>query len=257
MRCYFEKPRTTTGWKGLWSTPDIIGPSDYNRGQKLCREILLKVNECGLPVATEILDPATPQVIDDLITWGAIGARTTESQTHREIASGLSFPVGIKNGTGGSVDIAINAMQAAASPHSMIGINPVDNRRSVFLTEGNPHSHLILRGGTSGPNYDRTSVAVAVDKLSQRGLSTRIMVDCSHANAEGDYRNQSHVLRTVLNHRAEGNYPIYGVMIESNLKAGKQAPAPLAELEYGVSITDACVDMVETKHLLEELYQQL
>jgi 3-deoxy-7-phosphoheptulonate synthase len=257
MRCYFEKPRTTTGWKGLWSTPSIVGPSDHNLGQQLCREILLKVNERGLPVATEILDPATPQVIDDLIAWGAIGARTTESQTHREIASGLSFPVGIKNGTGGSVDIAINAMEAAASPHSIVGVNPIDNTRSVFHTTGNPDSHLILRGGTNGPNYSREHVAGAVSKLQAKVLSARIMVDCSHANAGGDYRNQAIVLREVIKERKVGDYPVTGVMIESHLKAGKQAPAPLEELTYGQSITDACVDIKQTKQMLDELYQHL
>ena len=256
MRCYFEKPRTTVGWKGLWSTPGIIGECDYNRGRKLCRQIMLEVNSLGLPVATEILDPSTPQVIDDLISWGALGARTTESQTHREMASGLSFPVGIKNGTGGSFEIAMNAMVAAGNPHTMLGINS-EGKQCAFNTAGQAFTQLILRGGCNGPNFSRDCVESAVKELSNRGLSTNVMIDCSHANAEGDYRNQIKVLAEVVSYKQAGNYPVNGVMIESNLCEGKQLPAPLQYLKYGVSITDGCVGWEDTVDVLDDMYTLL
>lgn len=257
MRSYFEKPRTTIGWKGLMSTPSIVGPSDFDAGRLLGREILLKINELGLPVATEILDPSTPQVFSDLIAWGAIGARTTESQSHREMASGLSFPVGIKNGTGGSVEIAINAMLSAAHPHTFLGIDEETGRQFSFESTGNQFSQLILRGGTNGPNYDVDSVVKARQALVNRGLSANMVVDCSHANAEGDFRKQYDVLQFVLKHRHSIDYPVSGVMIESHLVEGRQDPAPLSELQYGQSVTDACIGFELTKEMLGKTYESL
>lgn len=256
MRVYFEKPRTTVGWKGLLVNPDVVGQSDFNKGRLLARRILVKINEIGLPAVTEILDPATPQVIDDLISMGAIGARTTESQTHREMASGLSFPVGFKNGTSGRIKIAIDAMLAAREPHSFMGIEKATGKQCHFVTTGNPYTQLILRGGENLPNYDTESVKEAVIQLKTNNLPISIMVDCSHKNAEGDYRKQHDVLHYVLKNRGV-DYPIQAVMIESNLKAGKQPEGPLSELEYGQSITDACVGWEETEEMLKVAYESV
>ena len=254
MRVYFEKPRTTVGWKGLLAEPDLVGKTDFDKGRLLAREILLHINELGVPAATEILNPTTPQVISDLVAWGAIGARTTESQSHREIASGLSFPVGIKNGTGGSVMIAINAMLAAREPHTFLGIDSDSGTQCCFTSTGNPYTQLILRGGNNGPNYTGADVAAAVQQLRQHNLSSRAIVDCSHANAEGDYLRQAEVLRYVISHRKDVDYPVYGVMIESNLVAGKQACTDPQTLTYGKSITDACVGWEETEKMLANTY---
>lgn len=253
MRTYFEKPRTTVGWKGLIVSPDIIGGSDFDKGRMLARKILLAINEIGLPTATEILDPSTPQVIDDLISYGAIGARTTESQTHREIASGLSFPVGFKNGTSGRIKIALDAMIASQAPHSFLGLDR-NGVQCHFDTTGNPYVQLILRGGENMTNYDVDFVANCVAELKSNNLPISIMVDCSHRNAEGDYQKQAEVLRYVLDNRGH-DYPVNAVMIESHLKAGRQAEGPLDKLEYGKSITDACVGWEETERMLVEAYK--
>jgi 3-deoxy-7-phosphoheptulonate synthase len=249
MRVYFEKPRTTVGWKGLINDPHLDDTFDIGTGLELARKLLLDINNMGLPAATELLEPVTPQYIADLVTLTAIGARTTESPTHRQMASGLSMPVGYKNGTDGELQIAMDAMVAARSPHSFLGID-TDGNTCIVNTTGNPFGHLILRGGRSGPNYDEASIRSAGERLKSADLSPRLMVDCSHANSAKDYRQQSVVWNDVVAQRAAGNRNIMGLMLESNLRSGNQKPVDPSNLEYGVSITDACIDWKETERLI-------
>ena len=253
MRVYFEKPRTTIGWKGLINDPHLDGSYDINTGLRQARSLLLDLGREGMPAATELLDPVVPQYIADLISWTAIGARTTESQTHREMASGLSMPVGYKNGTDGTAAIAINAMQSASRPHHFLGINR-EGKASIVSTTGNPDGHLVLRGGKKGPNYQFEEVESVAKELVQAGLADRLMVDCSHDNSHKDYRRQAEVLRAVVSQVKEGSIHIMGVMLESHLVEGNQKlSGKLSDLTYGQSITDACIDIDTTEHLLEEL----
>ncbi|HPF69543.1 MAG TPA: 3-deoxy-7-phosphoheptulonate synthase [Candidatus Krumholzibacteria bacterium] len=250
MRVYFEKPRTTVGWKGLINDPDLNGSHEISKGLGIARGLLGEINALGVPVAGEMLDTITPEYLADLITWGAIGARTTESQLHREMASGLSFPVGFKNGTDGNLQIAFDAMKAAMLPHSFVGINR-DGRTSIVRTTGNAHVHIVLRGGGGRPNYYAEDVAAAAAKLEAAGLPGAIMVDCSHANSSKNHERQVAVLEDVVRQRAGGARTLRGVMIESNLEAGSQKiPDDLAQLKYGVSVTDACVDWATTERML-------
>ncbi|MDR2983006.1 MAG: 3-deoxy-7-phosphoheptulonate synthase [Puniceicoccales bacterium] len=257
MRVYFEKPRTTLGWKGLINDPYLNGTYDIEAGLKIARKLLIDINALDLPAATEVLDPITPQYIDDLITWAAIGARTTESQTHRELASGLSMPIGFKNGTDGSLQVAIDAMIAAQSPHSFLGMDE-DGFTAIIRTTGNPHGHVVLRGGKNRTNYEPENVAEAVTSLHKAGLREMLMVDCSHANSGKKHENQAHVFKSVIAQRKAGNKALSSVMVESNLYAGNQ---PLSSdpktLQYGVSITDACIDWETTENLLEFAYTEL
>ena len=252
MRGYFEKPRTTVGWKGLINDPHLDGTCDLDLGLHTARRLLLALAELGLPIANEALDPVTPQYLADLIAWSAIGARTTESQTHREMASGLSMPVGFKNGTDGSLDIAINAMQSSAAPHSFIGID-VAGRVSVVRTAGNPHSHVVLRGGSSGPNFGDTAVQAAAAKLRAAGQNPRVLIDCSHGNSQKDFARQSVVAEDVAVQLERGSDVILGVMLESHIVAGRQDLVPGRALCYGQSITDACIDLGTTERVLERL----
>jgi 3-deoxy-7-phosphoheptulonate synthase len=252
MRVYFEKPRTTVGWKGLINDPHLDGSSDVETGLKKARKLLLDLAHLGLPTATEMLDPIVPQYIADLVCWAAIGARTTESQTHREMASGLSMPVGFKNGTDGSPASAIHAMIAASRPHSFLGIDG-RGRVSVVRTAGNPDAHLVLRGGLTGPNYDAASVLDTSHKLAQAGVNARMLVDCSHDNSGKDHHRQYDVVREVARQLREDESSVLGVMVESHLVAGRQSMAPKSELRYGQSITDACVDFETTQAMLAEL----
>jgi 3-deoxy-7-phosphoheptulonate synthase len=252
MRGYFEKARTHVGWKGLINDPHLDGSCDVGFGLRLARRLLVAFAELELPVATEALDPVTPQYLADLVAWSAIGARTTESQTHREMASGLSMPVGLKNGTDGGLEIAINAMRAAAAPHSFIGVDG-SGRVSVLRTSGNPHAHLVLRGGTRGTNYSAAQVAQAAQQLSQAGLNARVLVDCSHGNSGKDPENQPSVADAIADEIARGDQHVMGVMLESHLQAGRQNLEPGRELTYGQSITDGCIDFATTERVLERL----
>jgi len=253
MRVYFEKPRTSVGWKGLINDPHLDGSYDINYGLRLARRLLLELANLGLPAATELLDPITPQYIADVISWTAIGARTTESQTHREMASGLSMPVGFKNGTDGSLHTAINAMLAASQPHRFLGIN-LDGLASIVSTTGNPDGHIVLRGGKQGPNYDSGHVEKAAAELIRQGMHPRMMVDCSHGNSGGDYTKQPLALQEIATQLTGGSSHVMGVMVESHLVAGKQAfPTNGSELVYGQSITDACVDFATTVEMLHDL----
>ncbi|MFN2371653.1 MAG: 3-deoxy-7-phosphoheptulonate synthase [Candidatus Krumholzibacteriia bacterium] len=257
MRVYFEKPRTTVGWKGLINDPDLNGSHEISKGLGIARRLLCEINRLGVPVAGEMLDTITPEYLADLVTWGAIGARTTESQLHREMASGLSFPVGFKNGTDGNLQIACDAMKAAGLPHSFLGINR-DGRNCIVRTTGNPHVHVVLRGGGGRPNYSSADIVATAAKLEQARLSGAIMVDCSHANSEKNHLRQPVVLREVIAQVAAGNRSVRGLMIESNLCAGNQPiPEDLTQLQYGVSITDACVDWETTVAMLREAHGQL
>ncbi len=257
MRVYFEKPRTTLGWKGLINDPHLDDTFDMSTGLRLAREILLKVTRLQIPSVTELLEPITPQYIADLIALAAIGARTTESPTHRQMASGLSMPVGYKNGTDGNLDVAINAMQAACSPHRFLGIDS-EGQTCIVHTTGNPSGFLILRGGRSGPNYSPEHVRMAAEQLNKAGLSPRFMVDCSHANSNKDYRRQAEVWNEVIEQRISGNDTIIGLMIESNLSPGTQKlTTNLAELQYGVSITDGCIGWEETEQLILSAHEKL
>lgn len=256
MRTYFEKPRTTIGWKGLINDPHLDGTCDIATGMELARTILLKINELGLPCATELLDPISPQYIADLISWTAIGARTTESQTHREMASGVSMPVGFKNGTEGSLQVAVNAMISARTPHHFVGIN-ADGQTSIIKTMGNPDRHIVLRGGGGKTNYDPEHVARAEAAVAGEGIARPIMIDCSHDNSSKDHRRQGIVAREVLRQFREGRQSIMGLMLESNLHPGKQTWRQGVPLTYGVSITDACLGWDETEELLEELAESL
>ncbi len=253
MRVYFEKPRTTTGWKGLINDPHLDGSYDINTGLRWARKLLLELAHLGLPAATELLDPIIPQYIADVIAWTAIGARTTESQTHREMASGLSMPVGFKNGTDGSLQIAMNAMLAASHPHRFLGIN-YHGLASIVTTTGNPDGHLVLRGGQYGPNYDVAQVEKAAKELAQHGLKQRMMVDCSHGNSAKDYTRQSAALQDIADQVIGGSRYLMGVMIESHLVAGNQRILKdPSQLIYGQSITDACVDFETTTSMLRTL----
>jgi 3-deoxy-7-phosphoheptulonate synthase len=252
MRVYFEKPRTSVGWKGLINDPRLDGSEDIPSGIRAARTLLLELNELGMPAATEMLDPIIPQYIADLVTWTAIGARTTESQTHREMASGLSMPVGFKNGTDGGLSVAVNAMIAASQAHSFLGID-ASGRVGVVRTRGNPHTHLVLRGGSSGPNYADDQVTAAASALREAGVNTRVLVDASHDNSSKDYRRQPEATSAVAAQVRNGSQHLIGVMIESNIVAGRQNLGQ--SLTYGQSITDACVDLKTTEEMLTELAQ--
>lgn len=252
MRVYFEKPRTTTGWKGLINDPHMNDSFDVGFGLGLARKLLTDVNELGLPAGTEALDPISPQYLGDLVTWSAIGARTTESQTHREMASGLSTPVGFKNGTDGGLTVAINALLSVSRPHSFLGINP-KGQVAVIRTAGNRYGHIVLRGGSKGPNYDSVTIALVEKELARNKLPANIVVDCSHANSNKDYNLQPLVMNDCVHQIMEGNQSIVGVMLESNIHAGNQTiPSDLSQLKYGVSVTDACIDWETTEKLLKE-----
>jgi 3-deoxy-7-phosphoheptulonate synthase len=252
MRVYFEKPRTTVGWKGLINDPRLDGSHDIEAGLKAARRLLRDVTRLGLPTATEALDPLSPQYLSDLVSWHTIGARTTESQTHRELASGLSTPVGFKNGTDGDVQVALDAIRSASAPHRFIGVDP-RGRVSVYNTRGNKDCHVVLRGGR-GTNYDRASVLFAAEKLKMFGLNHRLMVDCSHGNSDKDFRRQPAVFAACLEQVRAGGSPIAGLMVESNLHEGRQdIPKDfksLAQLRRGVSVTDACLGWEDTEKLL-------
>ena len=253
MRVYFEKPRTTTGWKGLINDPHLDDSFDIEEGLKIGRTLLRDLLAMGLPTATEALDPITPQYLQDLISWSAIGARTTESQTHREMASGLSSAVGFKNGTDGSLDVAINALKSVKHPHRFLGINS-EGVVSIFETKGNPYGHVVLRGGSNGPNYDSVNIAKCEHALASAELPKNIMVDCSHANSSKDHNIQPLVARDIANQIVKGNKSIVGLMLESHLREGRQAiPGDLNDLEYGVSVTDACINWADTQASLREL----
>jgi len=250
MRVYFEKPRTVTGWKGFINDPAMDDSFHIGQGMRRARELLLAFAELGLPTGSEALDPLSPQYLADLISWYAIGARTTESQTHREMASGLSTPVGFKNGTDGGLDVAINAIRSARSPHSFLGIGP-DGRTAIVRTRGNRLGHLVLRGGGGRPNYDTVSVRLAEAALVKAGLAPNIVVDCSHSNSLKDPTLQPLVFMDCVHQIKEGNRSIVGLMLESHLHGGNQAiPADLTQLKYGVSVTDACIDWPTTAELL-------
>jgi len=257
MRVYFEKPRTTIGWKGLINDPDLDDSFHIEKGILLARELLLYVAELGLPAGTEALDPIMPQYLSELITWTAIGARTTESQTHREMASGLSTPVGFKNGTDGALATSINALQSVRHPHHFLGITQ-QGQSAVFRTRGNPHAHIVLRGGGGRVNYDAVSIALAERQLIAAGLPPTIVVDCSHGNSNKDPSVQPLVAENCITQILDGNRSIVGLMLESHLKAGNQPiPKDLATLEYGVSITDPCIDWQDTETLLLKLHRSL
>lgn len=257
MRVYFEKPRTTVGWKGLINDPYLDDSFKIQDGLHIGRQLLLDLAEMGLPTATEALDPISPQYLQDLISWSAIGARTTESQTHREMASGLSSAVGFKNGTDGGLTVAINALQSVSSPHRFLGINP-EGGVSIVTTKGNPYGHVVLRGGNGKPNYDSVSVALCEQALEKAGIKPNIMVDCSHANSNKDPALQPLVMENVANQIVEGNQSIIGLMVESHLNWGAQSiPKDLADLQYGVSVTDACIDWQSTETTLRSMHAKL
>lgn len=253
MRVYFEKPRTTVGWKGLINDPDIDGSCNISKGLEIARELFLKINKLGLPIATEMLDPISIQYLSDLISWGAIGARTTESQPHREMASGLSFPVGFKNGTDGNVQIAIDAIKTASSPHRFLGID-MEGRSSIIPTIGNKNCHVVLRGGNGEPNFRGKYVIEVEESLGKNRLPKRIMVDCSHGNSRKNHLEQEGVLQNVVRQKVCGNESIFAVMVESFLEAGSQnVPANKEEkekLKYGQSITDKCIDWQITERII-------
>ena len=257
MRVYFEKPRTSIGWKGLINDPYMDDSFKIEEGLRRGRKLLLDIVELGLPTSSEALDPISPQYLQDLITWSAIGARTAESQTHREMSSGLSSAVGFKNGTDGGLMVAVNAMQSVSSPHRFLGINSA-GQVSVVTTKGNPYAHVVLRGGSKGPNYDSVHVALCEKALGDGGVSNNIVIDCSHANSSKDPYMQPLVLKDVTHQILEGNKSIIGVMLESNINHGNQSiPADLADLKYGVSVTDACIDWDTTAAALTEMAEKL
>ena len=257
MRVYFEKPRTTVGWKGLINDPDMNGTHLISKGLGIARGLLGRITALEVPVANEMLDPITPEYVADMISWGAIGARTTESQTHREMSSGLSFPVGFKNGTDGNLQIAIDAMKAAQHTHSFLGINR-EGRTSIIQTSGNPDVHIVLRGGSRKVNYHPEDIAHTEEFLKKNNLLPTIMVDCSHGNSNKDYQKQPEVLESVVDQILAGNSSISGVMIESYLEAGNQKiPADISQLKYGVSITDACIDWSTTERILLDAHKKL
>ncbi|TBW54761.1 3-deoxy-7-phosphoheptulonate synthase [Marinobacter halodurans] len=257
MRVYFEKPRTTIGWKGLINDPHLNDSFDIEQGLHIGRRLLLDIAELGLPAATEALDPISPQYLQDTISWSAIGARTTESQTHREMSSGLSMPIGFKNGTDGSLDVAINAMKSVSHPHSFLGIDQ-KGQVSIIRTKGNRYGHVVLRGGGGKPNYDSVNVALCEKELEKSGLRQALMVDCSHANSSKDPAIQPLVMQDVAHQILEGNRSIMGLMVESHLNWGNQSiPENLDDLKYGVSITDACIDWETTEKALRDMHEKL
>lgn len=256
MRVYFEKPRTTIGWKGLINDPRLDGSMNIEEGLKTGRELMIELSEMGMPLATEFLDPIVPQYISDLVSWAAIGARTTESQTHRQMASGLSMPVGFKNGTDGGLQVAINAMSAAMHPHSFLGIDQ-DGVTCVFRTKGNPWGHIVLRGGEKRTNFDSESIEETEKRLSKEKVCQAIMVDCSHANSGKEPARQEQVWTSVLEQRLKGNDRLIGLMLESYLGEGNQPIASPEKLKYGISITDACISWETTERLLRLGYEEL
>jgi 3-deoxy-7-phosphoheptulonate synthase len=257
MRVYFEKPRTTTGWKGYINDPFMDDSFRVDVGMERARQFLLDVCELGLPTATEALDPISPQYLGDLIAWTAIGARTTESQTHREMSSGLSTPVGFKNGTDGDIEIAINAVLSSSSPHSFLGING-QGTVSIVRTRGNGYGHVVLRGGGGRPNYDSVSVAIAEQALKKAKLPANLVVDCSHANSYKKPELQPLVMSDVIQQIRHGNGSLVGVMIESNIVSGNQAiPSDLAQLKYGCSVTDGCIGWEDTEAMLRSAHREL
>jgi len=251
MRVYFEKPRTTVGWKGLINDPNLDGSFDINQGLRIARGLLLDLANMGLPAGTEFLDTISPQFIADLISWGAIGARTTESQVHRELASGLSMPVGFKNGTGGSISLALDAILAASQPHHFLSVTK-EGVSAIVSTRGNDACHIILRGGSNGPNYEQHDIAAVEAKLAERGLPTQLMVDCSHGNSDKDYHNEPLVAEDLCRQIAGGSRSVAAVMVESNLVEGSQKldPDP-ANLTYGQSVTDSCIGWDDTVAVLD------
>jgi len=257
MRVYFEKPRTTVGWKGLINDPYLDDSFKIQEGLHIGRQLLLDISEMGLPTATEALDPISPQYVQDLIAWSAIGARTTESQTHREMASGLSSAVGFKNGTDGGLTVAINALESVSSPHRFLGINTA-GQVAITHTKGNPYGHVVLRGGNGKPNYDSVSIALCEQELQSAGVSTNIMVDCSHANSNKNHELQPLVMDNIANQIIEGNDSIIGIMVESNIGPGNQKiSSNLEDLKYGVSVTDACIDWETTVKTLTSMSNKL
>ena len=256
MRVYFEKPRTRLGWKGLISDPDLDGTNDYNKGLRTARKLLLEVNNLGIPAVTEFLGPIVPQYISDLISTGTIGARTTESQTHREMASGLSMPVGYKNGTDGGIAVALDALVSAGGEHSFLGIN-MAGQSKIMRTSGNPYGYLMLRGGKGITNFDSIAVTNVLKEIEKQKLSYKIVEDCSHGNSLKDHTNQGKVFKTVINQIVVGQREIIGLMLESNLKSGRQDFIVGKKPKYGVSLTDACIGWEETQTLILEAYNQL
>ena len=257
MRVYFEKPRTTVGWKGFINDPFLDDSFKIEEGIKRARKLLITITKKGVPVATEALDPITPQYLSELISWSAIGARTTESQTHREMASGLSTPVGFKNATDGNIQVAINAMKSALTPHHFLGIDK-KGRISVFMTKGNSDIHIVLRGGDQGPNYTPESVKVCEAALRAAGLNLHIMIDCSHGNVNKDYRKQPEVFRSCIDQIMAGDRALVGIMIESHLHPGNQKiPAELSQLQYGVSVTDPCLGWEDTEAMILAGHERL
>ena len=257
MRVYFEKPRTTVGWKGLINDPHLNDTFDIEQGLHIGRRLLLDINELGLPVATEALDPISPQYLQDTIAWSAIGARTTESQTHREMSSGLSMAIGFKNGTDGSLDVAVNAMKSVSHPHSFLGIDQ-QGQVAIIRTKGNNYGHVVLRGGGGKPNYDSVSVALCEQALEKAGLRKSMMIDCSHANSSKDPAIQPLVMQDVSHQILEGNTSIQSLMVESNIHWGNQPiPENLSDLKYGVSVTDACIDWPTTEKAIRDMRDKL
>ncbi|MDG1855112.1 MAG: 3-deoxy-7-phosphoheptulonate synthase [Verrucomicrobiales bacterium] len=257
MRVYFEKPRTTVGWKGLIMDPELDGTDNIPEGLRIARSFLSQVIDSGVPTATELLDPITPQYIADLICWSAVGARTTESQTHRQMASGLSMPLGFKNGTNGSILPAVNAIKAATSPQTFLGISQ-EGIASAVSTNGNPHCHIILRGGEDGPNYETGHVKTVANQLEDKGLQPAIMIDASHDNSGKNHENQPEVFRNIIAQRADGDNNVIGAMLESNIVSGSQKfPQPVDSLTYGQSITDKCIDWEITEEIILEAASKL
>ena len=257
MRTYFEKPRTTLGWKGLIADPYMDKSYNIDKGLEICRSLLLEITRIGLAVGCECLDPIIPQYTDELMSWSSIGARTTESQTHRSLSSGLSVAVGFKNGTSGDYSVAINACKSARERASFIGVRR-DGKIAQFVTKGNPYTHLILRGGTHGPNYYENDVESAEKDMIKASLEPSIVIDCSHANSNKDYKRQKRVLRSIIDQKVWGNRSIRGFMLESFLKEGNQKiPQDLTELEYGVSVTDGCIGWEETERIVKHAYSIL
>lgn len=257
MRVYFEKPRTSIGWKGLINDPYLDDSFKIEEGLRKGRKLLLDIVELGLPTSSEALDPISPQYLQDVIAWSAIGARTTESQTHREMSSGLSSAIGFKNGTDGGLMVAVNAMQSVSNPHRFLGINEL-GQVSVVTTKGNPYAHVVLRGGGNGPNYDSVHVAQCEKALQDGGVNTNIMIDCSHANSSKDPFVQPLVLKDITHQILEGNKSIIGVMLESNINGGNQPiPKDLSQLKYGVSVTDGCMDWETTEKAILEMAEKL
>lgn len=254
MRVYFEKPRTTVGWKGLINDPDLNNTFDINKGLNIARKLLININKIGLPVGCEFLDTITPQYLSDLVSWGAIGARTTESQVHRQLASGLSMPIGFKNGTGGNIDIAVDAISSAKSEHVFLGVNEY-GFASIVKTKGNLNSHIILRGGKNKTNFDQESVKETCDLLKAKSHLPRVMIDFSHANSCKNYKNQIYVAENVAYQIANNSNNILGVMIESNINEGSQSVSN--NLKYGVSITDGCINIKQTEEILDLLYDAM